>query len=464
MNIKNRYTVKIEKMIYGGNSLARNEGFPIFIKSGCPGDVAEIEITKVNKNFAEAVIVEIKEASIYRIKPKCALHNVCGSCNWQYIEYKEQLNQKQNIVKETIKNITGHDYEVKEVIPSPLQYEYRCKIQLPVSQTKVSNRILAGYYKENSHELINIKYCHMYDAYINKIVDYIKISAKELNISGYDEKSNKGLLRHIVIRKSSDNSEIIVIFVINSKKIDKNLDILSKNLISKFSEIKGVCANINTNKTNVIMSNKTITICGRDYYFENMDEFKYKVSANSFFQVNPMCARLIFNKVKELIKEKVHNPSILDAYSGVSSFGVWLNSVSSKITCIEEVISASNDAKDNIQINNADNIEIINGDAEKIFQKLIENKMLFDVSIVDPPRKGCSEKSIYNLVKLTKKYIVYVSCNISTLARDMKLLENYDYFPVYIQPADMFPNTYHIETIVLFEKSNKKRSTMTSFL
>ncbi len=452
MNIKDKYIVKIEKMLYGGNSLARLEGFPIFIKSGCPDDTLEVEITKVNKNYAEGRIIKIIENSKCRITPECSLHNACGSCNWQYIKYKEQLNQKRNIVKETIKNITGYDYEIKEVIPSPKQFEYRCKIQLPVSQTKVSKRILAGYYRENSHELINIKYCKMYDELINKIVEFIKINAQELNISGYNEKSHKGLLRHIVIRKSSDNSEILVILVINSAKTDKNIILLAKKLTDEFPQIKGVCANFNTKKTNVILSDKTSIIEGRDYYVENLGGIKYKVSANSFFQVNPECAKLIFNKVKDLITEKINNPSILDAYSGVSSFGIWLSPFASKVTSVEESITSSNDAKENIRLNDIDNVEIINGDAEKSFQTLIDNKVLFDVSIVDPPRKGCSEKSIDNLVKLTKKYIVYVSCNVSTLARDMKLLEKYNYYPVYIQPVDMFPNTYHIETIALFEK------------
>ncbi len=453
MNIKDKYIVKIEKMLFGGNSLARYENFPIFVKSGCPEDTVKIEITKINKNYAEGKIIRIIEASKYRVNPKCALHNICGSCNWQYMKYNKQLHQKQNIVKETIKNITGKDYEIKEIIPSPKQYEYRCKIQLPVSQTKVSKRILAGYYKDNSHELINIKHCHMYDDYINKIVDYIKINAQELGISGYNEKNNIGILRHIVIRKSSDNSEILVILVINSDRTDKNIILLAKKLMSEFPKIKGVCANFNTKRTNVILSDKTSIIQGQDYYIENLKGIKYKVSANSFFQVNPECAMLIFNKVKELISQKTDKPSILDAYSGVSSFGIWLSSLALSVTCVEEAISSSKDAKENIRLNNIDNIEIINGDAEKSFKNLIENKILFDVSIADPPRKGCSEKSIENLVKLTKKYIVYVSCNVSTLARDMKLLEKYNFFPVYIQPVDMFPNTYHIETIALFEKS-----------
>lgn len=455
MNKNDEYIVNIEKMIYGGNSLARIDDFPIFINSGCPNDKVKIKITNLNKRFANAEIVEIIEASEHRIKPICALHNVCGSCNWQHIEYNEQLRQKENIVKETIKNITGFDYKIEKIIASPKIKEYRCKVQFPVSQTKVSKRIVAGYYKTSSHELINVKYCHMNKPIINEIMEFIKEKANNFNLSGYNEKSHTGLIRHLVIRQSSDEKNILIIFVINSNNINSSLKSFAKVIIEKYPCIKGICANINTGKTNVILGNKTEALCGDNYYIDTLSNKKYKISAQSFFQINPYCAELIFNKVKELISNNIENPTILDAYSGVSSFGIWLSDIAKKVTCIEEVVSASNDAKDNIILNNIDNLEIINGDASLEFDKLIKRGTKFDVSIVDPPRKGCTKESIDNLVKLSKDFIIYVSCNISTLARDMNLLAEYNYYPTYIQPADMFPNTYHIETIALFKRKEK---------
>lgn len=458
MKIKDRYKLKIEKMLFGGNSLARYEGFPVFIKSGCPEDIVEAEIVKVNKNYSIGKIISVVEKSSYRIEPKCPMHNVCGSCGWQYIKYEEQLKQKQNIVSETIKSITGHNYEVLPIIPSPKIFEYRCKVQLPVSQTKVSKRLLTGYYKENSHELVNIKYCMLHDEMTNNLINYIKDEAQKLEISGYDEQGHYGLLRHIIVRKSADNTNFIVILVINSKKITNNIKSLAEKIMIKYKNISGVCANLNTKKTNVILSDETRVIKGNDFYIENLGGIKYKISANSFFQVNPCCAEKIFNTVKNLINENTEKPKILDAYSGVSSFGIWLSSISSKVYCVEEVKSASADAQCNIKLNSVDNIKIINGDAEEVFNNLIQDNITFDVSVIDPPRKGCTEKSIESLVKLTSKYIIYVSCNISTLARDMNILEKYNFYPTYIQPADMFPNTYHIETIVMFEKNKKKKS------
>lgn len=452
MNIGSEYTVKVEKMLNEGNALARINDIPIFIQDACPDDVLKIRITKINKSYLQGQIVEIIEPSKYRVKPVCSLHNICGSCNWQHILYEEQLKQKQIIVSETLKRIANNDTNIETTIPSPKVQEYRCKIQLPISQTKVSKRILSGYYKKNSHELINIKYCPMQPEIINELTEFIKLEAQNLKLSGYDEKLHIGLLKHIVYRISSDLSEILIIFVINDEKINKKIIELSEIIVNKFPNIKGICVNFNPQKTNVIMGKITQKIFGNDFYIQKLSNYSYKISANSFFQVNPLCAELIFEKVEELINTRIKKPTILDAYSGVSSFGIWLSSIASKVVCIEEVKSASQDAMDNIKLNNLCNIEIINGDAAVEFKKLIENKEEFDVSVTDPPRKGCSEESISNLIQLTKKYIIYVSCNVATLARDMKILNKNGFRTVYIQPVDMFPNTYHVETIVLFEK------------
>lgn len=452
MKINDEYIVNIEKMLYGGSALSRIDGFPIFVENGCAGDKLKIQIMKLTKNYAQAKIVEIITPSVFRVNPVCSLHNVCGSCNWQYMDYVEQLRQKQNIVKETIKNITGKNYEIKEIIPSPLIKEYRCKVQYPVAQTKVSKRILTGYYKNNSHELVNVKFCPMNKPIINEITEFIKQEAQNLQISAYDEETHKGLLRHIVFRQSSDEKNILLIFVVNSQSITSELKKLAQIINEKYPEIVGICANFNTKKTNVIFDKTTVAILGNDFYVDELSDKKYKISANSFFQVNPYCARLIFDKVKELISLNVTNPTILDAYAGVSSFGIWMSDIASKVVCIEETPSSSLDAKENVKLNSLNNVEIINGDAAKEFETLINKGVKFDVSIVDPPRKGCSEDSIKNLVTLTKDYIAYISCNVSTLARDMNFLQNYGYEPIYIQPADMFPNTYHIETIAFFKK------------
>ncbi len=452
MNINDVCCVDIEKMLYEGSALARYNSVPVFIEGGCPGDTVKIKIIKINKKYLIGEILEIIKPSEYRVKPLCPMFKVCGSCNWQYIDYNEQCIQKRNILKETIKRITGFDFDVKDTVKSPKIIEYRYKIQYPVSQTKVSERIITGYYKKNSHDIVNIKYCPIQPDIINIINEFIKEQAQKLKISGYVEKNNKGLLKHIIYRVSSDQKQILIIFAINSNILDIKLKQLAEILMSKYKNIVGICVNYNPIKTNVIMSDNTEAIIGNTYYIEELEGIKYRVSANSFFQVNPFSAVNIFNTIKKLIKERVKTPTILDAYSGVSSIGLWLCDVASKVVSVEEVKSASCDAIYNAELNNISNIEIINDDASKTFLKFIKNGIKFDVTIIDPPRKGSTQEALENLIQLTDKYLIYVSCNPSTLARDMNILINNGFNPIYIQPFDMFSHTYHIETLVMFEK------------
>lgn len=439
------YSVKIEKMLSNGAGLARINGMSVFINDAAPDDTVKIKITKRNKSYFEGAVLEIEKPSEYRIKPLCALSKVCGSCDWQHIAYDEQLRQKKQIIEETLKKIAGIDINSAPVIPSPKIEQYRCKVQLPYAQTKVSKRLLSGYYKKKTHELVNIKYCPMQPEIINEINEFIKENAA--GVSGYDEKTGKGLLRHIIYRISSDLKQILIIFVINSDVIDKSLKNLSKMLIEKYPQITGISANFNTKKTNVITGDKTRTISGNDYYIETLNGFKYKVSSSSFFQVNPYCAEYLFSRVKELIVQRVQKPSILDAYAGVSSFGVQLSSIAEKITCIEEIKSASRDAEENLKLNNISNITVINGDAALEFEKLCRAAVKFDVSIIDPPRSGCAAGALEYLSKLTSKYIIYVSCNPSSAARDIKILKEKGFELEYVQGIDMFPNTCSTEMI-----------------
>lgn len=452
LEVNDEIVVDIEKMLYEGLALARVDNFPVFIEDACVGDKVKVKVSKVKKNFANAELIEIIEPSIYRVKPFCALHNVCGGCQWQFIKYQEQLKQKQNIVKETVRKITGEDIEVLPTIASPKQTEYRHKIQYPVAQTKVSKRFLAGYYKKHSHELINIKHCPIQPKVIDKLIEVIKEKAQELKIEAYNEKKHSGTLRHIVFKHSSDNKKTLVTFVINSNEVVDKIDDLATYIYKNLDDITGVCVNFNTAKNNVILGKITKCLIGDDFYTEKLNETIYKISANSFFQVNPYSAEKIFDTVKSMISEKLIKPSILDAYSGVSSFGIWLSSIASEVVCIEEVKSASDDAVSNIHLNNVNNVKVLNGDASETFKKLVEENKKFDALILDPPRKGCSQEALDYAINLTDSLIIYVSCNPSSLARDLKYLHENGFKTEYIQPVDMFPHTYHIESVALISK------------
>ena len=443
-----------EKLVYEGSALAKVDNFPVFVDGACPKDSLKVKIKKSNKNYATAEIVEIIEPSIHRVKPFCPMHNICGGCGWQHIDYDFQLEQKRNIVFETVKKITGKEIEIKPVLKSPLTREFRSKVQYPVSQTKVSKRILAGYYKKGSHELVNIKYCPIQPKIIDKITEFIRQHAQELKISGYDEKTHKGELRHIVYRYSKSDNELIVIFVVNENKLSEKFKKLSKQLMSEFAHIKGCLINYNTNRSNLIMTQDTRKIQGDNFVTEKIKDKIYKISANSFFQVNIGSAQNIFETVKTIISENYKQPRLLDAYSGVSSFGIWLADIAREVVSVEEAPSATKDATENVKMNNISNLVALNGDAKKIFEQLIKNQERFDVTLLDPPRKGCEKESLDYAIKLTDKAIIYVSCNPSTLARDLKYLHEHGFKTKYIQPVDMFCHSYHIESIAWLEKKD----------
>ena len=444
--------VVAQKLVYEGDAITKIDGFPIFIEGACPEDKLKIRITKANKNYANAIIEEIIEPSPHRIKPFCPIHNVCGGCGWQHIDYNFQLEQKRNIVEENIKKFTGKDIEIRPVLASPETKSFRSKVQYPVSQTKVSKRLLAGYYKKGSHELVNIKFCPIQPKIIDKITEFIRQNAQEIGISGYNEKLHKGELRHIVYRLSKSENECIVIFVVNDTKLNDKFKKLAKKVMSEFAHVKGCLINYNTLRGNLIMTGDTRKIQGENHIIEKIDDKIYKVSANSFFQVNIGSAKNIFEHVKNIIATNYPNARILDAYSGVSSFGIWLSDIAKEVVSVEEAPSATKDAAENVVLNNIKNLTALNGDAKKIFEELILKGEKFDVTVLDPPRKGCEKESLDFAIKLSEKAIVYVSCNPTTLARDLKYLHENGFETQYIQPVDMFCHSYHIESIAYLKR------------
>ncbi len=446
-DIPSELTVKIEKLSNLGYGIARLDGYVFFVENACPGDIAEIRVTKKNKNYANGVITKILEPSPYRCEPFCPMQKVCGACQLQFIDYDFQIKQKKEIVIDAMRGINT---KIKDVIPSPKIKEYRRKIQYPVSETKDSKRILAGYYKTNSHEIVNIKYCPIQPHYVDEIIDFIRNAAKEYNISGYNEKKHSGDLRHIVVRSSEYSDKNLVILVINSVKVLGKVKILANAIYENFENVSGVGINLNPLKTNLIMGEKTEIIAGESYIEEKLCDKIFKVGAETFFQVNPSSADNIFEYVKKYISENFENPLILDAYAGITAFGICLSDIAKKVVSVEENKASVDLASKIIKENGIKNVELHNMDAGKFFEKELNTKgRNFDITILDPPRKGCSQESLDYALKLTKNKIIYVSCNPSTLARDLKYLINKGCSVNYIQPFDMFPHTYHIENVAI---------------
>ena len=443
--------VVIEKTVCQGEGLARigEEKFVVFVKNAISEDKLKIKITSLNKKHAKGEIIEIIEPSKNRVKPFCALYNACGSCDCQILNYENLIKEKHKILEDIFCDIIPKD-KIYPIIKSPQDKQYRHKIQFPARQTKNSKRILLGYFKKNSHDLTNIKYCPMQPEIINEMAQFIR---DNFELDCYCEKTHKGLLKNVITRISSHNNDILLTLVLNCSQNDfinyeNSIFRFFKKIMAKFNSIKGCFVNFNPQKSNKILGNETIKVLGQDFIIEKLENKSYKIGATSFFQVNPKSAVNLFNVVKDNIKP---NSTILDAYGGVGAIGIFVSSGANKITLVEENENAILMANENFKINNIENYEILSGDAKVHFLNFEKENRKFDYVILDPPRSGCEKEGLEAIIKLTQN-IIYVSCNPQTLRRDMLLLINKGFKPKFVQGVDLFPYTHHIESVVLFER------------
>ena len=445
MNINDEFEVKIETMSSLGLGIAKLDGQVVFVNNACPDDTAIIKITKINKNFLNADIVKIIKPSKHRTEKICPLQKVCGACQLGFIDYDYQLEIKHNIVKDAIKKIAHLDTSVNYPIASPKTLHYRQKIQYPISQTQNSKRLIAGYYKPHTHDIVNIKYCPVHPEICDKIFEYIREKGNIYNISGYVEKTNKGCLKHVVIRSSEYSKKLLVTFVVN--KIENNLKNLALDLYNNFDEISGVCINYNPKKTNVILSDNSECIAGQDYIEEKILDKIFKIGVNTFFQVHPSSAENIFKYVKDEVS-KFEKPVVLDAYAGIAAFGAVVSDAAKSVVSVEENPKSIELAQDVLKMNNINNIELYANDTLKYLKSV---KRKFNISIIDPPRKGCEKEALDEILKHTKDEIIYISCNPATLARDLNYLKEKGCTVLSIQPFDMFCHTYHVETAAVIK-------------
>lgn len=449
MKANDELTVTIEGFSNLGYGIARDNGFVIFVENSCPQDVVKIKLTKVTKNYSNADVTEIITPSPYRVKPFCALQKVCGACQLQFIDYDYQLELKRQITEEAIHHIAGLDIEIPLTIASPQIKEYRHKVQYPVAETKVSKRLLAGYYKQKTHEIVNIKYCPIQPVICDEIIEFIRENAPKFCVSGYNEKKHTGDLRHVVLRCSASTGKVLVTLVVNSTKVFENLKNFANIIYEQIPQVVGVCVNFNPQKTNVILGKKSECICGEDFVEENILDKTFKIGSNTFFQVNPKSAENIFRYVKDYIKNNLQDAVVLDAYAGVTSFGVCISDVCKQIVSVEENSESVRLGEKIAKENGITNIEFHSGDAAEFFKNETRK---FDAVILDPPRKGCTKESLDEAFRLSKGLIIYVSCNPATLARDLKILTEKGCRVKSIQPFDMFCHTYHVENVAIISK------------
>ena len=461
MTIKKRkaYELEIIDLAFGGRGLAKPDGFPIFIDRCVPGDVVFAKITKKKKSWAEGKLIEILKQSPLRNQGKCQYCNFCGGCKWQQIGYDIQLAYKKRHVIESMEHIGGlKDVRVNDVIPSDRIYEYRNKMEFSCS----SKRWLLPWELENEEikkdfgiglhvpgtfdKVIDIKQCEIMPTLGNKILEDVREFIKASYFQAYNLKNHEGFWRFLMLRHSVAFDTWMVNVVTTVKKIDV-VQNLADLLAQKYPQIKSILNNITDSKSGVSIDKEEIVLYGEDHIKEKLGKFEFKISANSFFQTNTRSCEKLYSKVSEYAA-LTGNEIVMDLYSGTGTIPIWLSDQAKMVYGIEIVKSAVIDAKKNAHLNGIENCEFFEGDIKDVLPRL---KKKPDVMIIDPPRVGMHKDVVGQVLLISPEKIVYVSCNPSTLARDLEMLAP-KYEISQIQPIDMFPHTYHIESIALLLK------------
>lgn len=438
------YIVEIIDNGYEGEGIAKIENFTIFIPNSIKGEKVRILIVKVLKSHAFGKVLEIIKTSEYRKESDCETYKRCGGCDLRHIKYEETLRMKQNAVQSLVNKTLENKVKVEETLGMENPYNYRNKAQYPVGLDKEGKTII-GVFANRTHEIIPIKECLIQNKKSENLAKFVLEFIKKNNISVYNEKTTKGLVRHIVTKIGIKTNEIMCIIVINGRNIPKEKELVSE-ILKAFPEVKTIVKNINTKNTNVIMGKENINLYGDGYIKDKLGDFVFKISPLSFYQVNPIQAEKLYNiavKGAEISKDDV----VFDLYCGIGTISLFMAKYAKKVYGIEIVEDAIKDAKENSKLNNIKNSEFIAGDVEIVLDDLINKKKIIpDIIMVDPPRKGLDNKSINNILKISPKKVVYVSCNPATLVRDLKSLEE-KYEIKTIKPVDMFPFSKHIECV-----------------
>ena len=446
------YIVDIVDIGQGGVGIGKYEGFTVFVDGGLVQDKIKVKITKSKKNYAVGDMIEIIEKSPFRVARKCSENlRQCGGCQIQELDYQKQLDIKTNEVKQVISRIGKlDDVVIHDTLGMEHPFRYRNKAQFPIQ--KKDNMPVIGFYKKKSHDLISTDECIIQHEVNDKIIKIIKTYIRAYNVSIYDEKTHKGLLRHVVTKVGFTTGEVMIVLVANGKKLPylKELASVLKENIPGF---KTLVVNVNTQKTNVILGKENIVAYGDGMIRDYIGELVFEISPLSFFQVNPLQTEVLYNKALEYANLG-ENDTVFDIYCGIGTISLFLAQKAKKVYGIEIVEDAIKDAKRNAKINNMDNVEFYVGKAEEVVPKMYKEGKRANVVVVDPPRKGCDEKVLDTIISMQPDRVVYVSCNPSTLARDLAYLNERGYKCHEIQPVDMFPHSVHVENVTWLSKAD----------
>ena len=453
LKVGQEFLVTIKRIGINGEGIGYYKKQAVFIPGTLVGEEVVATCTRVAGGYAEAELVRVKKKSRHRCQPACEVYGQCGGCQLQHMTYPEQLRIKRDAIWQAVERYTNLDPEELDIRPTmgmDNPYNYRNRAQMPVGYDE--DGVMVGFYSMNSRELVNVTDCEVQYEEINKVVNHAVDLLDDYKVFAYAPKTKKGTARHIVVRRGYRTGEIQVTFVLANKDFKKMYS-LALDLMKYCPEVKSVYVNYNSDDTHEIFGPDMIKVAGEDFITDRLGKFKFNLSPRAFYQLNPEQTVKLYNQVK-YAASLTGTEKVVDAYCGVGTIGQWVADQASEVRGVDITRAAIIDAKANAKLNNIDNTYYVVGKAESIVPKWANEGFKPDVVIVDPPRTGMGPELIEMLKRVQPKRIVYVSCNPSTLAKNLKELTK-KYRVDYIQPIDMFPQTSHVEAVVRLTRMDK---------
>mgnify|MGYP002801465899 FL=1 len=453
--------IEITDIGVNGEGIGKVDGYTLFVKDAVIGDKAEVKVMKAKKNYGYARLMRVIEPSPDRVEPRCPFARKCGGCQIQEMSYERQLAFKAQKVRGNLERLGGFDKKLLDRVIEPIlgmdePFGYRNKAQFPFGTDRDGNPV-TGFYAGRTHDIIANTDCALGVPVNQEILEIILAFMREEHVPAYDEKTGKGLIRHVLIRYGFTTKEIMVCLVINGKKIPQG-----EKLVEKLAAVRGMTSitiSPNTRQTNVIMGETYEILWGQGFITDYIGNVRYQISPLSFYQVNPVQTEKLYSQALEYADLK-DGETVWDLYCGIGTISLFLAQKAGQVYGVEIIPQAIEDAKKNVEINGIANAEFFVGKAEEVLSEYYaeyvrehggENARA-DVIVVDPPRKGCAPALLETIVKMAPERVVYVSCDSATLARDLKVLCGNGYELAKVRPVDMFPETVHVECVVLMSK------------
>ncbi len=443
VRIGQSYQIEIVDFSHDGEGVGRIENMVIFVPRAVPGDFVLVEITLLKKNYARATIKQMIKTSPQRINPACKVVGECGGCQLAQINYNQQLKWKQQRVASALSRIGHTDTQISPIIGMPNPFAYRNKAQIQVGKGK--DKLIAGFYQRGTNDIVDLNGCKIHHPLISQAISGIKQVLVDLNIAPYNKLTNSGVLKQIVIRASFNQNTLMVVLITGPRDFPQKFQLVQE-LSDRIPGLVSIVQTINQGKGSRA---NTLILWGESYLIERIGQLKFAISPDSFFQVNPIQTEILYNTIKETAA-LTGKEIVWDLYCGTGSIGLYLARDAKRVIGVESVTTAVKDAKLNAKLNGIDNVEFHLDKAEHF-----SGGPSPQVIVVDPPRSGCDPNLLETIGKKRPNRLVYVSCNPATLARDIKILLTMKYNVVQVQPVDMFPQTSHVECVVLMSRVEK---------